>query len=192
MRWDEHAMASADLLREAATAIPTEAVAAAGAAIVDALRAGGALYTCGNGGSAADAMHIAAELVGRFRRDRPGLRAMALCADPAFLTAWGNDRAFDDVFARAVEAWGRPGDVLLGLTTSGRSRNVVAAFTRARAAGLVTVALTGAGGTALADTVDHLLVVPSADTALVQQVHIALYHVLCGCIEERLNGENPR
>lgn len=185
-------MASADLLREAATAIPVAAVEAAGAAIGDALGAGGALYTCGNGGSAADAMHIAAELVGRFRRDRPGLRAMALCADPAFLTAWSNDHAFDDVFARAVQAWGRPGDVLLGLTTSGRSRNVVAAFARARAAGLVTVALTGAGGSALAGTVDHLLVVPSADTALVQQVHIALYHVLCGGIEERFNRETPR
>lgn len=192
MRWDEHAWASAELLRSAATAIPAAAVEAAAQAIGDALRAGGALYTCGNGGSAADAMHIAAELVGRFRRDRPGLRAMALCADPAFLTAWSNDHAFEDVFARAVETWGRPGDVLLGLTTSGRSRNVVAAFDRARAAGLVTVALTGAGGAALAGRVDHLLLVPSSDTALVQQVHIALYHVLCATIEERLGAETPR
>jgi D-sedoheptulose 7-phosphate isomerase len=192
VRWDEHAWASAELLRKAATAIPADAVAAAAAAIAASLEAGGALYTCGNGGSAADAMHIAAELVGRFRRERPGLRAMALCADPAFLTAWGNDHAFDDVFARAIQAWGRPGDVLLGLTTSGRSRNVLAAFARARAAGLVTVALTGEGGAALAGAVDHLLLVPSPDTALVQQVHIALYHVLCGCIEERLSGESPR
>ena len=192
MRWDEHAGASAQLLQSAATAIPAAAVDEAAAAIAGSLRSGGALYTCGNGGSAADAMHIAAELVGRFRKDRPGLRAMALCADPAFLTAWSNDIAFEDVFARAVEAWGRPGDVLLGLTTSGRSQNVVAAFARARAAGLVTVALTGAGGAALAGAVDHLLLVPSSDTALVQQVHVALYHVLCGSIEERLGAETPR
>lgn len=159
---------------------------AAAAAIATALRAGQPLLVCGNGGSAADAQHITAELVGRFLRDRPGLPVICLADNAAVLTAWANDAGYDDVFARQVEAYGRHGGVLLALSTSGNSRNVVRAAERARAVGLLVVGLTGAGGGALGPLCDHLLAVPSSHTPLVQQAHLVLYHWLCGRIEAEL------
>ena len=148
------------------------------------LRDGGRVLAFGNGGSAADAQHLAAELVGRFRRERPGLAALALGADPSVVTALGNDFGFASGFRRQVEAHGRPGDVALGFTTSGRSANVVEGLRAARSRGLVTVGLTGEGGGDLAGLVHHLLAVPHTDTARVQEVHGMVVHVLCQHVDE--------
>jgi D-sedoheptulose 7-phosphate isomerase len=148
------------------------------------LRDGGRVLAFGNGGSAADAQHLAAELVGRFRRERPGLAALALGADPSVVTSLGNDFGFESVFRRQVEAHGRPGDVAIGFTTSGRSANVVEALQAARSRGLVTVGLTGEGGGDLAGLVHHLLAVPHTDTARVQEVHGMVVHVLCQHVDE--------
>jgi D-sedoheptulose 7-phosphate isomerase len=148
------------------------------------VHAGGRVLTFGNGGSAAHAQHLAAELVGRFRRERSALSAVSLAADAAVLTALGNDMGFASVFGRQIEAHGRPGDVAFGITTSGRSPNVVEGLRAARSRGLVTVALTGNGGGDLPDLVDHLLDVPHSDTARIQEVHTVAVHVLCQIVEE--------
>lgn len=147
-----------------------------------------AVLVCGNGGSAADAQHITGELVGRFLKERRAYRAICLAADMAVMTAWSNDYSFDTVFARQVEAYGGPGGVLIGLSTSGNSRNVGAAFETARSLGMTTVALTGEGGGRLAALSDVLLDVPSRHTPLIQQVHVCLYHYLCERVEARLAG----
>jgi D-sedoheptulose 7-phosphate isomerase len=154
--------------------------------IVVALRAGKPLLVCGNGGSASDAMHIAGELVGRFAVERRALKVICLSDNPAVLTAWSNDYSFDTVFARQVEAYGENGAVLLGLSTSGNSRNVVAAFETARAMGMKTIALTGEGGGLLAPLAHYLLAAPSRFVPMVQQVHLCIYHYLCREIEQRL------
>ena len=151
-----------------------------------ALEADKPLLVCGNGGSAADAMHIAGELVGRFLKERRALKAIALSADTAILTAWGNDYSYDDVFARQVHAYGEPGAVLLAISTSGRSKNVVAAVATAKAKGMTVIGLTGKGGGHLAPMVDILLDVPSASTPLIQQAHMCIYHYLCAEVEARL------
>jgi D-sedoheptulose 7-phosphate isomerase len=148
--------------------------------------AGGTLLVFGNGGSAADAHHLAAELVGRFTADRRPLAAVALTANEALLTAWSNDHSFEDVFARQIEAIGRPGDVALGISTSGRSANVVRALRRARERGLKTMALTGDGGGELAVWADVLLAVPLTETARVQEVHLVTYHAICAALDARL------
>ena len=152
-------------------------------ATAEALAAGRPLLVCGNGGSAADAQHIVAELVGRFLRERRALRAICLSGDPGIITAWGNDRGFDDVFARQVEAHAEPGGVLLALSTSGNSPNVVKALEAARARGMVTIGLTGEGGGRMAPLCDHLFAVPSAFTPAIQQVHLCLYHCFCAGVE---------
>jgi D-sedoheptulose 7-phosphate isomerase len=154
--------------------------------ILDALRADKALLICGNGGSAADAMHIAGELVGRFQKDRRALKAIALSADPAVLTAWSNDFGYDGVFARQVEAYGEAGGVLLAISTSGRSKNVIAAVEAARAKSMTTIALTGQAGGLLGPMVDILLDVPSTSTPLIQQAHLCLYHYLCAEVESQI------
>ncbi|HEY5129905.1 MAG TPA: D-sedoheptulose 7-phosphate isomerase, partial [Bradyrhizobium sp.] len=136
--------------------------------IIAALRAGNKLLIVGNGGSAADAQHIAAEIVGRYKQDRPGWAAMALTTDTSALTAIANDYGFEQVFARQVEGLGQRGDVLLALSTSGRSLNILAALRRAREGGLVTIGFTGRTGEALGALCDHLLVAPSDDTPVVQ------------------------
>lgn len=159
-----------------------------GRAIAARLRAGGKLLAFGNGGSAADAQHLAGELVGRFRRDRAGLSALALTTDPSVITAIGNDLGYAAVFRRQVEAHGRPGDVAVGISTSGRSPNVVEALRVARERGLLTVALTGQGGGSLAGMVDHLIDVPHADTPRIQEVHGMLVHLLCEIVEEEAAG----
>lgn len=148
-----------------------------------ALAAGRPLLVCGNGGSAADAQHIVAELVGRFLRDRRALRAICLSTDGATLTAWSNDRGFDVAFARQVEAHAEPGGVLLALSTSGNSPNVLNALEAARARGMITIGLTGEGGGRMAPLCDHLFAVPATATPAIQQVHLCLYHCFCAGVE---------
>jgi D-sedoheptulose 7-phosphate isomerase len=155
------------------------------------LRGGNKLLIAGNGGSAADAQHIAAEIVGRYKKDRPAYAAIALTTDTSALTAIGNDYGFEHVFSRQVEGLGRRGDVLLALTTSGRSPNILSGLKTARQQGLVTIGFTGAKGTALGASCDHLLVAPSEDTAVIQQIHMAFAHGICEVIEQTLM-QGPR
>ena len=163
---------------------------AAAEAIARSVRSGGKLLLFGNGGSAAEAQHFAAELVNGMRhKDRPPIPALALTTDTSSLTAIGNDRGFALVFARQVEALGRPGDVALALTTSGTSPNVVEALKTARGKGLVTVSLTGEGGGEVAPLADHLLDVPSRSTPRVQEAHLVILHLLAGLLEESLGAK---
>jgi len=153
-----------------------------------ALRAGGTLFFAGNGGSAADAQHIATEYVVRFQHNRPPLRAVALTTDTSLLTACANDMGFDAVFARQVEAHGRPGDVLVLHSTSGDSPNVVRAAQAARARGVAVIAFLGRDGGRLKALADVALVVPSEVTARIQEMHLALEHVICEMVEERVRS----
>jgi D-sedoheptulose 7-phosphate isomerase len=185
----------AALLRQASESLkrvsdsPYEsAVTAAVDLLHDALSGGHTLLVFGNGGSSADAQHLCAELVGRFQRERPALAAMALTVNQAILTAWSNDYHFDDVFARQIEALGRPGDVALGISTSGNSPNVVNALQRARERGLRTLGLTGQGGGRMAPHCDVLMAVPLSETPRIQEVHLVTYHAICALLEERLFG----
>jgi len=157
--------------------------------IANALRGGHKLLISGNGGSAADAQHIAAEIMGRYKQDRPAYAAIALTTDTSALTAIGNDFGFEKVFARQVEGLGRRGDVLLVLSTSGRSANILTALKTARQQGLVTVGFTGAKGTAMAASCDHLLVAPSDDTPVIQQIHLTFAHGICDVIEQTLGSQ---
>jgi D-sedoheptulose 7-phosphate isomerase len=182
---------SAGVIRATLDAVPQAGVDAAIETIVAALRQGKPVLVCGNGGSAADAMHITGELTGRFLRERRALKAYCLSANPSVLTACGNDAGFETVFSRQVEACGEEGAVLIGISTSGVSPNVVAAFRQARSMNMRTVALTGEGGAALAPLSDHLLAVPSRRTPLIQQAHSCLYHYLCMQIEERMMEALP-
>ena len=152
-------------------------------AMITTLRAGGKILWCGNGGSASDSQHLAAEIVGRYRRERSGLPSIALTTDTSILTAVGNDYGFNAIFARQVEALGTAGDMLVGISTSGNSGNVVAALEAARSRNLVTVAFTGAGGGKLAPLADILFAVNSRDTARIQEAHILAGHMLCDWIE---------
>jgi D-sedoheptulose 7-phosphate isomerase len=166
------------------------AIAAAAGLIGDAFRAGGKLLLCGNGGSAADCQHMAAEFVSRLTKDfeRPGLPAIALTTDTSFLTAYANDCGFEGIFARQVEALGRAGDVLIGISTSGNSPNVIQALELARQKGMRSVSLTGRGGR-LAKLADVAISVPSDDTQHIQEAHLAVEHLLCTLVEEALFGE---
>ncbi len=155
----------------------------AAAAIAESFRGGGKLLLFGNGGSAADAQHVAAEFVGRFQRERAALAAIALTADTSVLSSIGNDYAFERVFARQVEALGRQGDVAFGISTSGRSPNVLAGLTTARERGLKTLALTGGDGGAIGKAADTHLNVASDSTARVQEVHRTLLHAICDLVE---------
>jgi D-sedoheptulose 7-phosphate isomerase len=151
--------------------------------MTEALHAGNQILWCGNGGSAGDSQHLAAEIVGRFRRERRGLPSIALTTDTSILTAVANDYGYEAVFARQVEALGREGDVLVGISTSGNSHNVICALESAKAHGLITVAFTGEGGGRMAGLVDHLFAVGSRDTARVQEAHILAGHMICDWIE---------
>ncbi len=164
----------------------SSAVEAALEDIVASLRSGGKVLLFGNGGSAAEAQHFAAELVNKFGPMRRALAALALTTDTSALTAVGNDIAFDKIFSRQIEALGRPGDVAIGLTTSGASGNVVEGLKAASAAGLKTIAMTGEGGGKAAEWADVLLDVPSRSTARVQEVHLVVLHLLAGGVDERL------
>ncbi len=152
-------------------------------ACIGSLRAGGKLLFFGNGGSAADAQHLATELTVRYKADREAIAAVALTTDSSALTAIGNDLGFDRLFSRQIEALGRPGDVAIGISTSGRSANVVGALEEARSRGLTAAALSGGDGGDLVGVADPLLIVPSRTTARIQEMHIALGQMLCGAIE---------
>jgi D-sedoheptulose 7-phosphate isomerase len=155
-------------------------------AIAAALRDDKSLLVAGNGGSAADAMHITGELVGRFLKERRALNCVCLSSNPAVLTAWANDYSYDTVFSRQVEAYGVPGGVLIGITTSGNSTNIIEAFKVAREREMTTIAMTGKGGGRVAEWSDILIDVPSTFTPLIQQVHICLYHFICEQVEALL------
>jgi D-sedoheptulose 7-phosphate isomerase len=162
------------------------------AAMHECLRAGGKVLACGNGGSAADAQHLAAELVGRFREERRALPAIALTADTATLTALGNDYGFERIFSRQVEALARSGDVLLAISTSGNSPNVVRAAQAARALGCTVVALTGARGGELAGQTDLIVRAPSNTVARIQEVHSLCIHVICEALDALIGGQETR
>jgi D-sedoheptulose 7-phosphate isomerase len=187
--------AVSSILREAAANLETVsrgAYATAVASSIDlleaAIRAGRTILVFGNGGSAADAEHVCAELVGRFLLDRRPLAAVALTTNPALITAWSNDHRFDDVFARQVEGLGRPGDVAWGISTSGNSANVVNGLRRARALGLKTIGLTGEGGGHAAQHCDVLMAAPLRETPRIQEVHLVTCHAICGVLEQRIFG----
>jgi D-sedoheptulose 7-phosphate isomerase len=162
--------------------------------IVASLAAGGKVLFFGNGGSAADAQHLAAEFVNRYDRDRPALAAVALATDGSILTSIGNDAEFATIFARQIEALGRPGDIAIGITTSGGSPNVIAGLRAARRIGAKTAALLGRDGGAAAAECDLALIVPGATTARIQEVHILAGHLVCECVEEKIQasaGKTP-
>jgi D-sedoheptulose 7-phosphate isomerase len=163
------------------------AIVAAANAIAAALRNGRAILTFGNGGSAADAQHFAAEMVGRYERERKAWPAIALTTDTSALTAVGNDYGFERVFARQIEALGRDGDVAIGISTSGNSPNVLRGLEAAKARGLTTIALTGRGGEA-GTIAAHHIAVNEARTSRVQEVHATVLHVICELVEQELNG----
>ena len=182
---------SADL-KYAAAEVLSRPVAEAVSALVGCITGGGKVLACGNGGSASDAQHFAAEFIGRFERERPGLAAIALTTDSSIITAIGNDYAFDAIFSKQVQALGAPGDVLIAISTSGNSANVVAAVQAAHTKEMTIIALTGRGGgkirELLLDTDVHICV-PHERTARIQEVHILVLHCLCDAVDNQLLGE---
>jgi len=164
----------------------TENIAHIAERCIESLNAGNKVLFAGNGGSAADCQHLAAELVGRFAYDRPGLPAIALTTDTSILTAVGNDYGFEQIFARQVQALGRPGDVLIGYSTSGNSANIIAAFDMANQLNITTVGMTGNKRGQMCDRSDYLVEVPSSVTARIQEAHIAIGHIICDLIEQTI------
>jgi D-sedoheptulose 7-phosphate isomerase len=182
---------SADL-KYAAAEILSRPIADAVSAVVGCITAGGKVLACGNGGSASDAQHFAAEFIGRFERERPGLAAIALTTDSSILTAIGNDYNFTEIFSKQVQALGQPGDVLLAITTSGNSANVLAAVEAAHAKEMTVIALTGHNGGKLGELLtetDVHICVPHERTARIQEVHILALHCLCDAVDLQLLGE---
>lgn len=165
-----------------------EATKKASEICITSLKSGGKIFLAGNGGSAADAQHIAGELVSRFAFDRPGLPAIALTTDTSILTAIGNDYGYEMLFSRQVQALGKPGDVLIGYSTSGKSLNIVNAFKQARGLGLRTIGFTGNRECPLNQLCDCLLQVPSGVTPKIQEGHLVLGHILCGLVELEIFG----
>ncbi len=157
--------------------------------IVAAFKGGHTVYFCGNGGSAADAQHLAAEFSGRFYKDRKALPAEALHCNTSYLTAVANDYSFDLIYARLIQGLGKPGDVLIGLSTSGNSKNIVQAFETARDKKMITIGFTGLSGGLLKASSDHLVNVPSTDTPRIQECHMLLGHIICQLVEEKYFAE---
>jgi D-sedoheptulose 7-phosphate isomerase len=180
--------ASAQLLQQSATAL-AEVVARVGDLMITRILAGNKVLAFGNGGSAADAQHFATELAGRYRRERRGLPALALTTDTSMLTAVSNDYGFEQVFARQVEALARPEDVVLGISTSGRSPNVLAGLRKAHEIGTATVALVGANTSEVMPLADYVIAVPSTDTPRIQEVHAVIIHILCDIVEQAVCAE---
>jgi D-sedoheptulose 7-phosphate isomerase len=178
-------------LRAVSDSVYPEAVERALDLLEDVFRGGRMLLAFGNGGSAADAQHLCAELVGRFLLDRRPLPAIALTSNQALLTAWSNDYRFDDIFARQIEGLGRAGDAAWGISTSGNSPNVVNGLRRARELGLKTIGLTGLDGGRMAEHCDVVMAVPLRETPRIQEVHLVTYHAICGALEQRLFGQTP-
>jgi D-sedoheptulose 7-phosphate isomerase len=175
-------------LHVAASDYPNSVEKAAGL-IGDAFEAGNKLLIFGNGGSASDAQHLAGEMVVRFQTNRPALPALALSADSAVLTACANDFGYSLIFARQIESLGSPGDIALGISTSGKSENVICALETARRRHLRTILLTGANAREMAEEWDLVLAVPSGTTARIQEVHLATYHLICEFIDQRFSGQ---
>lgn len=171
-------------VKESVAKDQTSNIEAAAKAIISSLKSGGKILIFGNGGSAADSQHFAAELVGRFRKERRALGAIALSANTSTLTAIANDYGYEASFSRQVEALGRTGDIAFGISTSGNSRNVIAAVKKAHEMGLKTIGLLGCGGGILAKECDIAIVAASDDTPRVQESHITIIHILCGLIED--------
>ena len=174
-----------DVARRSEAALASAFAGLVGACVTS-VRAGGKLMFFGNGGSAGDAQHLATELTVRYKKDRSAIAAIALTTDSSTLTAAGNDLGFERIFARQIEALGRPGDVAIAISTSGKSPNVIAALKQAKSMRLVTAALGGKGGGGMAGLADHLLVVQSDTTARIQEMHILLGQMLCGALEIEL------
>lgn len=166
-----------------------QTIVSVGQLLVDAYRKQATVFLFGNGGSAGDAQHIAAELVGRFTMERRALPAVALTTNTSTLTALGNDYSYDIVFSRQLEAFGRPGDIAIGISTSGNSGNVLAGLETAKRIGMVTVGMTGETGGRIRDITEHCICVPSRDTARIQESHITVGHILCEMIEAELFSE---
>jgi phosphoheptose isomerase len=190
-QWHQFAVAHLDASIEVKKRVIEECVDVlvdSAATVSDALRAGHKLLICGNGGSAADSQHLAAEFVSTLSMDyqRPAIAAIALTTDSSILTAIANDFGFDGVFARQIEALGSPGDVLIGISTSGNSEVVLRAVAKAKGLGMKTIGMTGRNGGKLATLVDHAIVVPSPVTQHVQESHLALYHILVAIVERTL------
>jgi D-sedoheptulose 7-phosphate isomerase len=182
---------SADL-KYAAAEILSKPIADAVSVVVGSITGGGKVLACGNGGSASDAQHFAAEFIGRFERERPGLAAIALTTDTSILTAVGNDYSFDAIFSKQVQALGNPGDVLLAISTSGNSANVLAAVQAAHAKEMTVIALTGRGGGKMGEQLtetDVHICVPHERTARIQEVHLLVLHCLCDAVDLQLLGE---
>lgn len=154
--------------------------------VVSTFKSGHTLFICGNGGSAADAQHIAAEFVGRFQMERPGLPAMALGTNPATLTAWSNDHSFETIFSRQVESFGKNGDVLWVLSTSGKSKNVLLALKTAKERGLITIGMAGNNGGMMNNLIDYPLFIQEKNTPFVQEIHLMTYHRICEQVEAQL------
>lgn len=176
-------------VKQAAEKILPQQVARGIVAMTDCLRAGGKVMACGNGGSAADAQHFAAELIGRFERERQELAAIALTTDTSILTAVGNDYSYDEIFSKQVRGLGKKGDILIGISTSGNSKNVVKAIEAAKQMGIKIIALTGNGGgkiASLLDADDVHLCAPSTRTARIQETHLVLLHALCDGVDHLL------
>jgi D-sedoheptulose 7-phosphate isomerase len=182
----ESARVKEALLQDGAT---LQKVAEVAQLLIGTYKAGGKTLWAGNGGSAADAQHMAAELVNKFRLNRSGLPALALTVDTSILTAIGNDYGYDQVFVRQIEACGQPGDVFIGISTSGNSANLVKALSACRARGIVTVALVG-GRPCQMDAYDHVIHVPSEDTPRIQECQTLIGHILCDAVEQSLFGAN--
>jgi D-sedoheptulose 7-phosphate isomerase len=166
--------------------IVTPQIVEAGDMLIASLRQGGKILFCGNGGSAADAQHIAAELMGRFLIDRAPLSAISLTTDTSALTAIGNDYGYEQVFSRQLRGLGKPGDVLVAISTSGNSKNVLAALEMAKKIGINTIGLTGGNGGVMVDLCNICICVPAERTDMVQQLHITVGHIMCGLVEEAL------
>lgn len=164
----------------------SDKVAAIAEVCIQALRDGGKVMFCGNGGSAADAQHLAAELIGRYKMERSAIPAIALTTDTSIITALGNDYGYDTIFARQVQGLGKTGDVLIGISTSGNSRNVLLAMAEAKKMGVTTIAFTGAGGGQMAQEADYALQVPSTVTNHIQEMHITCGHLVCELVERAL------
>lgn len=156
---------------------------------IQALKSGNKILFCGNGGSAGDSQHLAAELIGRYKNDRKSLAAIALTTDTSNITAIGNDFGFENIFSRQIEGLGKAGDILIGISTSGNSKNIINAINVAKKIGLTTIAFTGFSGGKLKDTVDYLVNVPSSTSNNIQEMHIALGHIICGLIEKEVCNE---
>ena len=181
---DDHRRVAEALSAAVAPAIESDA-----ASIIASYRAGGKVIAMGNGGSAADAQHFVAELVGRYKRERSALPAIALTVDPSIVTAVANDYGYAEVFARQVRAHARAGDIVLGISTSGNSDNVCRGLVAARDAGARTIALLGGTGGRIRDLVDLAIVAPSSDTPRIQEAHITIIHVVCDLVEEALSAD---